>query len=200
MEHSGTKCCQIQHLIVSDLLELAGCRNFTRICCIYAVYVSVDLAGICMECRCQSNCCRIGAASSKRCIIIVFIDSLETCHNNDLVVFQFSLDPFGINSLESCISVNACGMHCNLECVQRNGWNSQFIECHGHQCHGHLLSDRKKHIHLTLRRFLIDILCHGDEFICVFTHCRKNYHHIIAFFVFFYASSGDIKDTLFVCN
>ena len=199
MEHTGTQSCQIQHFIVSDLLELACRRNLAGICRVHSIYIRINLTGICMKCRCQGNCCSIGTASSKCCIIIVFIDSLEACHNNNLVIFQFSFDSLSINPLKSCVAMDACGMHGNLKCIQRNGRNTQFIKGHSHQGHRHLLSDRKKHIHFTFRRLLVDVFCHGDKFIRIFTHSRKNNYHIIAFFVFLYTSSGNIKNTLFIC-
>ena len=89
MKHSRTQSCQIQHLIVSDLLELAGIRNLTRVSGINTVHIGIDLTGICMKCCCQCHCSGIRAASSQSCVVIVFIYALESGNNYDPAGIQF---------------------------------------------------------------------------------------------------------------
>ena len=96
--------------------------------------------------------------------------------------------------------MTACRMHGNLKSIQGNRRNSQFIHRHCHQCNRHLFSDGKEHIHLSFRRFLINIPCHSDQFIRIFPHCGQNDNHVISFSVLFYTAAGNIKDTFFICN
>ena len=200
MKYPCTKSCQIQHLIIGDLLKLSRLWNLTRVCSVYTIHIRIDLAGICMECCCQSYCCCIGTASSQSSIIIIFIDSLKTGDNYNFPVFQLSFNTFCINSFQSCIPMGTGSMHGNLKSIQGYSGNSQFVQCHSHQCHRHLLSDGKKHIHLSFRRFLIYILCHSDQFICIFSHCRQNYHHIVSLPVLFNTAGSHIENTFFICN
>ena len=84
MKHTCSQRCQIQHLIIGDFLQLAGCRNFAWICGINAVYICIDFTGIRMKSCRQSNCRSIRSASAKCSIIIIFVNSLKTGNYNNL--------------------------------------------------------------------------------------------------------------------
>jgi len=133
MKHTGSKRCQIQHLIISDFFQFACIRHLSRISSINTIHICIDLTCICMKGCCQCNGCRIGTASSKRGIIIVFVDSLKTCNNYDFTVFQFSADTLCINSFQTCISVYTCRMHRYLKCIQRYRRYSKLVKSHCHQ-------------------------------------------------------------------
>ena len=135
MKHSRTQSCQIQHLVVSDLLKLAGFRNLTRISSVNTIHIGVDLAGICMKCCCKSYGCGIRTATAKCGIVIILINSLESCNHNDPAVIQFSADTCGIDLFQTCASMCTCCVHSYLKRIQGNSRYSQAVHSHGHQCH-----------------------------------------------------------------
>ena len=120
MKHSRTQSCQIQHLIVSDLLKLAGFRNLTGVSSINAIHIGIDLTGICMKRCCKSYGCGIRTSTAKCGVIIIFINALESCNHNNSAVIQFSADTCGIDLFQTGTAVCACCVHSHLKCIQGN--------------------------------------------------------------------------------
>ena len=151
------------------------------------------------SCR-KGNCRGIRASSSQSCIIIIFINPLESGYHNDLTAVQLSSDTLCINSFQSGIAIYACGMHSYLKSIQGYRRNAQAVHCHAHKSYRHLFSDSKKHIHFSLWRLFTDILRHGDQLICVLSHCRKHHYYIISIFIILDTPAGNIKNTFFICH
>ena len=149
---------------------------------------------------CQCHGSGIRTASSQGGIIIILIHSLESGNDDNPAGIQLTADTLCVNSFQSCILMAACGMHGHLKSIQGNRRNAQLVHYHGHQRYGHLLTDGKEHIHLTLRRLVVHIMSHTDQLICIFSHGGQNHHHVISFFIFLDTTVGNIIHSLFVPN
>ena len=117
MKHTCTKACKLKHFIISDFLKFTRLWDYSWVCCKYTIYICINFTCICMECCCQCYCCSIRTTSAKRCVIIIFINSLETCNYNYTAVIQFILYSLCVNPFNPCSTIICCCMHCYLECI-----------------------------------------------------------------------------------
>ena len=153
-----------------------------------------------MKSCCQCNRCSVRAASAKGSIIIIFVHALKSGDDDDPAVFQLPADPLGIDPFQSCIAVITGGMHSHLKCIQGYCRHPSLVHGHGHQRHRHLFSNGQQHIQFSFRWLFIDVLCHFDQLIRIFAHCRKHNHYIVAFLVFCYTPVCHMKDPFFICH
>ena len=198
MKNFCSKCCQFKHLIVCDFFHFLCVWNHTRICCVYTLYIGVDLAGICMQGCCQCNSSGIRTSTSQSCDIVVFINTLKTSNDNDLTLLQLIENTLGIDTFEFCIAICRSCMHNYLKCIQGYRRNTKCLHCHRHQCNRSLLTGCQKHIHLSFGSFRINVMCHLDQMICCLSHCGQNNNHVISCFIIFDTSFCYIKNSFFI--
>ncbi len=86
LEHLGTEGCHFKHLLIGDLIQLAGPRHDTRVRGIDPVHVGVDVAAVGLERRGQRHRRRVRAATAQRGDPVVRPDTLEARQHADLLV------------------------------------------------------------------------------------------------------------------
>ena len=200
MEHARAQGRQVEHLVVGDLVQLAGLRHYPRVCRVHAVHVCVNLTLVRVEGRRQGYRRGVGAAASQGRVVVVFIHSLETGDDDDAPVLQLVHDAVRVDALQAGVSMHPGGVHRYLEGVQGHGRDIHRVEGHGHQRHRYLLACGEQHIQLPLGRIRIDLLRLRDQFICGFSHCGKDDNHIVALFEILRAPSGHIENALLVSH
>ena len=99
---------KLKHFVVSNFVKLFSCGNLTGVCCVNAVNVGIDLAEICVHRSGNGNCACIGAAAAEGSHIVVAVNALEARNDNDILFIQLFSDSFGINALDSCVTVVCC--------------------------------------------------------------------------------------------
>ena len=200
MQHLGSESGQLQHLVVSDGIQLSGIFHYPRICRVDPVHICIDFTFICMENSCQSHCRGVGASSSEGGDILIFVHTLEPCDNNNLAGVQLMADPLCIDGLESGISIPGSGVHLHLERIQGNRRNMHGIHGHGHQSHRYLLSRCHEHIQLSLFRLRVDSFRKGDQIVRSVSHSGQHDDHVMPFPVILNAALGHIVDPVFVSD
>ena len=86
-------------------------RHNPWICGVDTVYIGVDFTDIRVQFCCEGNSRRIGATTSERCDIIVFVDALEAGDNDNFVVIQLFADALGVDPFEARVLVIGSRVH-----------------------------------------------------------------------------------------
>ena len=109
VQNVGTAGCQLQHFIIGDLIQLVCMRYDARVGGINTINVGVDLALVSFH-SC-SDCYRtcIASAASECGDIVVAVDSLESCNNDDIFLVQLVLQTLGVDLLDTGILMGGFG-------------------------------------------------------------------------------------------
>ena len=196
MEHLGALGCQLQHLVVGDLLQLAGIGHDAGVGGVHAVHIRVDLAELCPEGRRQRHGAGIGAAPAQGGHIAHPVHALEAGDDDDAVLVQLRLDAFGIDPLDAGVGMDAGGLDAHLPRRQGHAGQAHGLQRHGAQRHGNLLSGGQQHIHLPLGGVGIDLLGLGDELIRGVSLGGEDHDQVISLQILLRDDTGDIPDAL----
>ena len=180
MEHLRPQGSQLQHLIVSDLIQLPCVLHDSGVRRVHPVHIRVYLAQIRPKGGSQRNCGRIGSASAKGGDVVIAVDSLESRDNHDFLLIQLCLDPLRIHLLDSGIPGHGIGNHSRLPSRQGNNRVSQRLDCHGAEGHRHLLSGGQQHIHLPVGSKGIDLICLLNQLVGGIPLGRQHRHYLVS--------------------
>ena len=88
MQNLSPQPCQFQHLIVADLIQLAGALDNPGVRRIHAVHIGINLTIPFLKLGCQRHrgCIRTSAAQGGD--VLFGVDALETRDDNHLVAPQ----------------------------------------------------------------------------------------------------------------
>ncbi len=84
LQHAGADRGELQHLLVGDLIQLAGPGNDSRVGRVDAVDVGVDVAAVGLQRRRQRHRRGVGPAAAQRGDPVVRADALEAGHDRHL--------------------------------------------------------------------------------------------------------------------
>ena len=98
MQHLRTERSELQHLIIGDLIELAGVFHQPRVGGIHTVHIGIDLAEVGMQHRRQGDGARIRPAAPEGRHIIIPVKALKARHDHDVVLADLVFHPLLLNA------------------------------------------------------------------------------------------------------
>ncbi len=196
LHYAGSQTGHFQHFIVGNLLHLAGIRYQTRICGVYAIYISIDFAGICLQGTSQSYCGGIGTTTAQGYRVALFVSTLETCYYYNLALLQLLADTRRLDIYNLALGMDRVGTHAYHWTGQGNGLLAQAFECHGQKRNRNLLAGSQQHVHLTGILIWIAIYALGqfNKVISGIAHSRYYHDNLVTRLFFFDNSLGYVHN------
>ena len=117
MQHTRAERGQLKHLVIGDLIHFMRIFHQARIRCINAVHICINLTQISMQSGGQRDRACIRASASECCDIIITIDSLETCHNNNIAFGKLIIEPFLIDAADTRRAMGRIRQHATRSAI-----------------------------------------------------------------------------------
>ncbi len=179
VQHFGTGCGHLEHLLVTDLGEVPGVGDGTRISGVNPVDVRVDLGVRRAKGRRHCERSRVATSPTEGRDLALVTHPLIAGDDDDPVACQFVLDPVGAHVDDPGIEVAVVGDDSALRTRERNRVNAPLLDRHRQQGHGHAFSGREQHVQFSARGIGVDLMGESEELICRFAHGRNDDHDIV---------------------
>ena len=196
VEHLGSLAGQLQHLVVSNLLQLHRAGNHPGVRGIHAVHISINLAQVRPEGGGQGHGAGVGPAPAQGSHVAEAINPLEAGHQDDLVLIQLLLNALRVNALNPGVGVGAGGMHAHLPGRQTHHRQAHALQGHGAQGDGDLLAGAQEHVRLPLGGLGIDLPRLFNQVVGGVALGGQNHHDLVAGSISIGDDAGHVPDAL----
>jgi hypothetical protein len=129
--NTGSKTCQLEHFIETDLLYFCGALEYSRVRRVDSIDISINLALLGAQGRSKYNCGRVRAAPAECGYVFILIYTLEAGDNDNSAFVQLFADSLGVDALYPRLCVIAVGNHSNLAAGEAYGITAGGVESHG---------------------------------------------------------------------
>ena len=176
LEDARTGGCHLQHLLVTDGVQLACVRHDAWVGCVNAVHVGVDLARVGAESGGERDGRRVRAAAAERRDVVVGRDPLEAGDEHDPLRVECLVDAARANVDDLRLAVGGVGDDPRLRPRQRDRLVTEVVDRHRTQRAGDALADGDQHVELARLRLRRDLVREPDEVVGRVAHRREHRH------------------------
>ena len=156
----------LQHLLVAEVVDLAGVHHDSRVGGEDAVDVAVDLADVGVEGRGEGDRRRVGATAAQ-CgdVLGVLADTLEPGDDGDVPRVEGGLDPAGGDVDDAGLAVDGVGDHAGLAAGEGPRLVAQVGDGHRQQGHRDALAAGQEDVELAAGREWRDLVGEVEELV-----------------------------------
>ena len=159
----GAEGGEFQHFVVGDLFEFLRVLDLPRVGGVDAFDIGEDLALVGVERRRQSDSGGVGTAAAEGRDVVIFVEPLETGHDDDLVLVELGVDAVGVDLLDAGHGVLGVRLEPCLPAKKGDDRDAQLLECHREERDGDLLAGGEELVHFPLGMTRVDLFGFGDE-------------------------------------
>jgi len=120
--------------------------------------------------------------------------ALKTGHDNNAVFVQIGAYSLFVYADDARFGESAVGEYLDLCAGVALGFEPLFLQCHGEQPDGDLLTGRDDHIQFARIRMLLYLMSERHETIGLAAHRGDNHHHLMPECLEFCDASRDVLD------
>ena len=165
MQDVGAAGGQLQHLVVGDLVQLVRVRHNAWVGGVDAVHVGVNFTFVRLHRRRNGHRAGVAAAAAEGGDVVVAVDALEACDDDDVLLVQLVLQALGVDLFDAGVAVGGLGQKARLPAGQRDDRIAHLLDGHRQQGHRDLLAGGEQHIHLAAGRLVGDLSRLGDQLV-----------------------------------